>query len=622
MDTGIAVQELRRLAESTRALAAAASPAAVIDLLWQQLAGWYPACEGAVALYQEDSANSDIIHTSGPRASQAIEQNTGNIRGASAGISGPQGTVLEGSLVVLGRRHGLVAIVSTGRRFTPHDVDVLDMMLSATANTLANLGRHNTSGEATWDLTVDAVPTALCTVAADGCVRNANRAFADLIGQPRSNVVGQRWTAMLPQAWLSTLQPMVAADYHGGPRIVADGGRSLNVRVVTVDEAVDSDRVLLIEDCTEQQRLQEQLVQSEKMSAMGHLIAGVAHDLNNPLASVVGFADYMMENASLDDQHREPLRVIQQEAERAASIVKNLLTFARRNEGPWRPTAVPNLLKATSELMRNDLASRNIELIVDIEPGLPKLDIEPTRIQQVIVNLVTNAAQAIEATGKAGRILIRTRQWTDGIAVDVSDNGPGIPQAERDRIFDPFYTTKPEGTGTGLGLSISQGIVTDHGGRISLVGSGTHGTMFRIELPGTGADQNAPTAQAVEEEAAGLRILVVDDEPHILHYMHATLEGWGHSVKVAHDGGRALQRVADDEFDVIITDLRMPDVSGREFYDALRQDRPELVKRIVFSTGDTVRGDTLEFLEAQGRPYLQKPFSLVELRQVLGQLTA
>ena len=616
------MQELRRLAESTRALAAAASPAAVIDLLWQQLAGWYPACESAVALYQEDSANSDIIHTSGPRASQAIEQNTGNIRGASAGISGPQGTVLEGSLVVLGRRHGLVAIVSTGRRFTPHDVDVLDMMLSATANTLANLGRHNTSGEATWDVTVDAVPTALCTVAADGCVRNANRAFADLIGQPRSKVVGQQWTAVLPQAWLPTLQPMVAADYHGGPRTVADGGRSLNVRVVTVDEAVDSDRVLLIEDCTEQQRLQEQLVQSEKMSAMGHLIAGVAHDLNNPLASVVGFADYMMENASLDDQHREPLRVIQQEAERAASIVKNLLTFARRNEGPWRPTAVPNLLKATSELMRNDLASRNIELIVDIEPGLPKLDIEPTRIQQVIVNLVTNAAQAIEATGKAGRILIRTRQWTDGIAVDVSDNGPGIPQAERDRIFDPFYTTKPEGTGTGLGLSISQGIVRDHGGRISLVGSGTHGTMFRVELPGTGADENVPTVQAVEEVTAGLRILVVDDEPHILHYMHATLEGWGHSVKVAQDGGRALQRVADDEFDVIITDLRMPDVSGREFYDALRQNRPELVKRIVFSTGDTVRGDTLEFLEAQGRPCLQKPFSLVELRQVLGQLTA
>ncbi len=616
------MQELRRLAESTRALAAAASPGAAIDLLSQQLAAWYPACESAIALYHEDSDNSNIVHTSGPSASLAIEQNTGEVRGASAGISGPNGSVLEGSLVILGRRHGLVAIVSAERRFTARDVDVLDIVLSATANALANLGRHQTSRGTTWNLTVDAVPTALCTVAADGCIRNANRALAGLIAQPQSGVVGQRWTEAFPQTWLPTLQPMLAADYHGGSRTVADGSRRLNVRVVAVDEATDSDRVFVIEDYTEQHRLQEQLVQSEKMSAMGQLIAGVAHDLNNPLASVVGFADYMMENTSLDEQYREPLRVIQQEAERAANIVKHLLTFARKTEGPWRPTAIPNLLEATSELMRNDLASRNIELIVDIEPGLPKLDIEPTRIQQVIVNLITNAAQAIEGTGKAGRILIRTRRWTDGIAIDVSDNGPGIPQTERDKIFDPFYTTKPEGTGTGLGLSISQGIVKDHGGRISLVGSGDHGTMFRVELPGTGAEHTPVPTPVVEEVSAGLRILVVDDEPHILHYMHATLEGWGHSVEVARDGGRALVQIAADEFDVIITDLRMPDMSGREFYDALRRDRPELIRRIVFSTGDTVRGDTLEFLEAQGRPCLQKPFSLVELRQVLGQLTA
>ena len=146
--------------------------------------------------------------------------------------------------------------------------------------------------------------------------------------------------------------------------------------------------------------------------------------------------------------------------------------------------------------------------------------------------------------------------------------------------------------------------------------------MFRIELPGTSAEYAIEPAPAFEEVEAGLHILVVDDEPHILHYMHATLEGWGHSVKVAHDGVRALQCVADDKFDVIITDLRMPNVNGREFYEALQRDRPELVERIVFSTGDTVRDDTLEFLEAQGRPCLQKPFSLVELRQVLCQLTS
>lgn len=617
-----AVQELRRLAESTRAVAGAASATAAIDLLWQQLGGWYPTCQRAIALYQEDSGNPEIIHTSDPGASRAIEQYTGEIQGAAAGITGPQGTVLEGALIVLGRRHGIVVVVSPGPRFTPRDVDVLDILLVAAATALANLGRHDTGGEKTWGLAVDAVPTAMCTVGVDGCVRLANRAFASLIGRSRSGIAGERWTAVFPLAWLPTIKPMLRPDYRGEPQTVTDGGRTLNIRATPIDGAANSDRILLIQDYTEQHHLQEQLVQSEKMSSIGQLIAGVAHDLNNPLASVVGFADYMIESTSLAAQHREPLRVIQQEAERAANIVKNLLTFARKQEGPWRPTVVANLLKATSELMRNELASRNVELIVDIEAGLPELDIEPTRIQQVIVNLVTNACQAIEATGQAGRILIRARKWTDGIAVDVSDNGPGIPQPERDKIFDPFYTTKPEGTGTGLGLSISQGIVKEHGGQVSLIGSGPQGTMFRIELPGRCADPAKVPVQPIEDVSTGLRILVVDDEPHILHYMHATLEAWGHSVKVADDGRRALQQVDDDEFDVIITDLRMPDVSGREFYDTLRRKRPELLERVVFSTGDTVRGDTLEFLEEQGRPCLQKPFSLIELRQILCQLTS
>ncbi len=188
------VQELRRIAEFSRAVAAAAAPAAVIDLLWQQLAGWYPTCERAIARYQEDSADPEIIHTSGPSASRAIEQNTGGIPGATAGISGPQGAVLEGSLVVLGRRRGLVAVASPGTRFTPYDVDVLDILLNATVNALANLGRYGASGQATWDLTVDAVPTALCTVAGDGRVQLTNRAFTDLIGRSRSDIAGERWT--------------------------------------------------------------------------------------------------------------------------------------------------------------------------------------------------------------------------------------------------------------------------------------------------------------------------------------------------------------------------------------------------------------------------------------------
>ena len=277
-------------------------------------------------------------------------------------------------------------------------------------------------------------------------------------------------------------------------------------------------------------------------------------------------------------------------------------------------------MEATTELLHNELASNKVELLLETESELPELYIEPNQIQQVVVNLVTNAAQAIRETGREGRILVRAKRWSTGVVIDVSDNGPGIPEEEQEHIFEPFFTTKTEGLGTGLGLSISQGLVTEHGGHILLVSSGPNGTAFRVELPATHAGDEEDPAVDNPSAVTGLRILIVDDEPHILHYMQATLEAWGHTVAVARDGRQALDQVHEEEFDVIITDLRMPGCNGREFYETLRVQSPEVAERVVFSTGDTVRGDTLDFLEAQGRPCLQKPFSLTELRSVLTTL--
>jgi two-component system NtrC family sensor kinase len=283
---------------------------------------------------------------------------------------------------------------------------------------------------------------------------------------------------------------------------------------------------------------------------------------------------------------REPLTVVREEAERASSIVRNLLGFARKQEHQRRPTALKPLLDATFVLLRNQLMAQRVDAEIEIEPDLPMPDIDPNQIQQVFVNLINNAAQAIASTGRPGNIVVRARRWLDGVAIDVIDDGPGMSETLAAQVFEPFFTTKAEGEGTGLGLSISQGIVKEHGGRIMLSSEEGRGSTFTVQL----------------------------------HYMRATLEAWGHIPVVAADGDEALARATREQFDLIISDLRMPRFSGREFYEELARRNPRMAARLVFSTGDTVRGDTLAFLETLDRPYLHKPFSLAELRTLLADV--
>ena len=626
---------LRQVTAFGQELAGTLRRASVIDLLLRHIRESLSPTEIALTLFHRDADAQDFVHAwpagrSDRRPLLQLVERLGPLvlpdgldmltaQGDLPAQPDGAGSWLLAPFVARGRVTGAVAIRGELGRFGTSSLRLLEGLVAQASIALesARLVDLHDDGRRSWQEVVDAIPPALCIVDRGGRIRRANRAFADLVNAPPASLIGRPWQAFVPPEWAADLQR--ALDQQGAGREVdlRTGDQTYAVTAVPISATDRSTLVLLFDDQTERRRLQDQLIQSEKMSAIGQLIAGIAHDLNNPLASVVGFADFLGEVPNVPPALREPLTVIQEEAERASNIVKNLLSFARKQEHQRRPTALRPLLDATFVLLRNQLMAHRVEASIEVEDELPMPDIDPNQIQQVFVNLINNAAQAIASTGRPGRVVVRARRWLDGVAIDVVDNGPGMSEALAAQVFEPFFTTKPEGEGTGLGLSISQGIVREHGGRIMLSTEEGRGSTFTVQLP-LASHPPAPTPSAgTGTPTKRLRVLVVDDEPHILHYMHATLDAWGHVPVVARNGREGLDLADREAFDLVISDLRMPELSGREFYEELARRHPALAARLIFSTGDTVRGDTLAFLESLDRPYLHKPFSLAELRTLL-----
>jgi len=629
------IELLARLTTLARELAGAFRPATVIELVARALIELLKPDRLAVILLDTKTnrlavtydTNAVPARTDDPLLQLALRRGPlvfpkdvkeeARRRGAELADEPPR-SWLGAPLVAAGRTMGAVSL-SSDRPGTlgKAELALVSAVLAQAAIALENarLVELLSSAKREWEKTVDAITQAICIVDAHGTVRRANRVFAELIQTPVTAIPGRPWLGLLPPAWSDPIARAIAEPAATSVEI-RSGERILLLTAIPMAEPGAA--VLVFEDQTDRRRLQEQLIQSEKMSAIGQLIAGVAHDLNNPLASVVGFSDFLAEAAEIPASFAEPLQVIRQEAERAATIVKNLLSFARTQEGEHKLQPLRPILESTLVLLRNQLMAHKVEATLEVEPELPEVEVNANQIKQVFVNVINNACQAIASDAPSGRIWIAAKRVHDGIAVGVTDSGPGMPEEVAARAFEPFFTTKGEGQGTGLGLSISQGIVKEHGGRISLDTKVGAGATFTVELPAGAAPPRAEAAPAPVGAARPLQVLVVDDEPHILHYMRATLESWGHTVEVATDGTYALERALAGPFDVIICDLRMPHLSGRDMYMKLIRQDPRVAERIIFATGDTVRGDTLQFLEGLGRPYLHKPFTLAELRTALG----
>jgi signal transduction histidine kinase/ActR/RegA family two-component response regulator len=371
-------------------------------------------------------------------------------------------------------------------------------------------------------------------------------------------------------------------------------------------------------DVTGERQIQAKLLQTEKMAAVGQLVSGIAHELNNPLTSIMGYGQLLLAHGLDPAQFSEASKVFN-EAERARRIVKNLLYFARENEPERTRVNLNEIVERTLALRSYELKVEDILIECSLAQDLPETMADPYQLQQVVLNLLVNAEQALLHGRGKGKVRIRTRRAEGNrIAVDVSDDGPGIPREIISRIFDPFFTTKPAGLGTGLGLSIVYGIVKQHDGEVTAENQHAGGARFTVELPVV--EVPAPPDDMVERElrittaAPRSKVLVVEDEPTVAQLIVDVLREEGHQVEAVLDSQEGLTRLSRSHYDLIICDLRMPRLDGPAFYEALVRSGSAARDRMIFITGDTLAPRTMKFLQSVKVTYLAKPFLVEELK--------
>jgi len=534
------------------------------------------------------------------------------------------------------RSHGTVigTLVITDPReggFVPEDIRLLSTLATHAAVVIANARFFEMVRRAKeqWETAFDALSEGIAVVDDEGRVRRSNRAMASLLGIPLPNVVGTPLGDALlgkPHALLELLAATRRGD-RPAPLIARSERLKRSVRInaaripgATTEQSI----VVMVEDVTEQQALETQLLQSEKLAAVGQLVSGVAHELNNPLTSITGLSEFLLEQKELGKKDRGHLQVIHEQAERAGRIVRNLLTFARKGSSERVPVDLNDVIRRTLSLMTYDLKLKEISVERELSGALPEVLGDRHGLQQVVLNLVTNAAQAVAENPRERAREISVSTWYDGqVHLRVADTGPGIPDEVLQSVFTPFFTTKEPGKGTGLGLSITYSIVESHGGQITIEPRNARGgAVFRVDLPPAPADAARPALTPVHgtplpdaPPAVKRTILLVDADPAVQRTIKALFARDGHDVEVAGDPQHALELALRGGFDLVITDARAmaPGKRGTLLAEELVTRLPALRERIIVATGD-VRPSTEETLARLGVRYVRKPFNLRDLR--------
>jgi two-component system NtrC family sensor kinase len=537
------------------------------------------------------------------------------------------------------------AVIAFGRELTELKERELELA--------AKLQELQTS-EALKSAIVDHALVALITTDADGRVVEFNPAAETMFGRRRADTIGRRISELImPERFRGPHEAGMRRMQSGGaPRVL---GKRLELHALRADGSefpiemvlwrTDVSHAVLytasIVDLTERQtsareieRQRDALRQSEKLSAMGSLLAGVAHELNNPLAIVMGRASLLeekcVEQAELPAAHlRNDAQLIREAAERCGRIVRTFLNMARSQPAERASVPLNDMVRAAVDMLQYGYRTHGIELDIQLGEALPPVMADPDQIGQIVLNLLVNAQQALAGRSGMRRVTVQTgvepRRETrePRVWLRVVDNGPGVTEQLRSRIFEPYFTTKPEGHGTGIGLAVSRSMARDHGGELVLEPDrGDGGASFRLSLPisGIAEAESVPGALPVLGASLTARVLVVDDEVELSALMRDMLEAAGYDVATAESGMVALEMLATARFDAIVSDLRMPDMDGAALWRAVSKQHPSLARAMLFVTGDTLSPDAREFLRSTHCPALDKPFSKSDLLGKLADL--
>jgi two-component system NtrC family sensor kinase len=378
-------------------------------------------------------------------------------------------------------------------------------------------------------------------------------------------------------------------------------------------------------DITELKKMEQKLIQTEKLSAMGQFISGIAHELNNPLSGVLGFSE-MVKSRNQDKSIQNDLIIIHKEAIRCQNIVNQLLTFARSHRPLSRLLQINQCIEHMIVVTESQIRLEPIKIIKNLDPNLPQTYFDEYQLHQVLNNIISNARHAILQQETAGEIRISTSFRDEMIFIEIQDTGIGIPDENISRIFDPFFTTKEVNKGTGLGLSICYGIIREHHGELRVSSTVGVGSTFTLVIPhvtiGEAQPEKIKSDPQLRHARPGQnnRILVVDDEEVIVSLLSRVLSEDGFIVDNADNGFTALKQVQQQAYDLIISDIRMPKLDGKGFYESIRQFDNELAQRIIFTTGATVNEELKPFFEMLKNPILHKPFTIDQIRNTISNL--
>jgi len=532
-----------------------------------------------------------------------------------------------GALAVANRREG---------PFTTEDLWLLSTIATQTSMAVANSRLFEMVRRSTeeWETAFDALTEGLCVVGWAGQILRANRALANVAGVPVETLIGADFTtAVMESAPIST-ELLAAAQRLERPGPIElrreSDGRQLRLTASPVwGPGAEGSVAILVEDVTEQRALEAQLIQNEKMASIGQLVSGVAHELNNPLTSIAGLAELLLEPAMrVPEPTREHLRVIHDQAERAARIVRNLLTFARPSSLTKEVVDLNDVIGRTALLISYELRLRGIDLERRLDPDPVRVMGDRYELQQVLLNLLTNAVHAVGnlPPDRPRRIVLATARSEDRAVLMVRDTGGGVPPELVPHLFTPFFTTKDPGQGTGLGLSVSYGLVEAHDGRLSYRRV-LEGAEFTVSLPlyaaaeavaaASEADgKPAAAARGEEPPSRPARVLVVDDDPAVHRLVSALFAPEGHVVDTVRSGEQALRLVEDSVYDVVIADAHAASADGRLFAATLLKARPDWRDRLVVAS----HGRASEPSATAAIHWVAKPLNVRDLRSVVARI--